>query len=51
MKYQQEMNTKKDTTLKIRISHLDKQEVRNKAKKEQRTISSYVRKKITGNEK
>lgn len=45
------MKNKKDTTLKIRISILDKQEVRDKAKKEQRTISSYVRKKITSNEK
>lgn len=51
MKYLRKMKNKKDTTLKIRISILDKQEVRDKAKKEQRTISSYVRRKITSNEK
>ena len=37
------MNTKKDTTLRIRISNQDKEIIRNAAEKQQKTISTYVR--------
>ena len=37
------MNTKKDTTLKIRISLEDKETIRDTAKQQHKTISSYVR--------
>jgi uncharacterized protein (DUF1778 family) len=37
------MNTKKDTTLRIRISIQDKETIRNTAHKQHKTISTYVR--------
>jgi len=37
------MNTKKDTTLRIRISHLDKETIRATAQQQHKTISTYVR--------
>lgn len=37
------MNTKKDTTLKIRISTQDKETIRATASKQHKTISTYVR--------
>ena len=37
------MNTKKDTTLRIRISNQDKETIRNAAEQQHKTISTYVR--------
>jgi uncharacterized protein (DUF1778 family) len=37
------MNTKKDTTLRIRISNQDKETIRATAQQQQKTISTYVR--------
>ena len=37
------MNTKKDTTLRIRISNQDKEIIRATAQKQHKTISTYVR--------
>jgi uncharacterized protein (DUF1778 family) len=37
------MNTKKETTLKIRISVQDKETIRATAQQQHKTISSYVR--------
>jgi predicted DNA binding CopG/RHH family protein len=37
------MNTKKDTTIKIRISTQDKESIRATASQQQKTISTYVR--------
>ena len=45
------MNTKKDTTIKIRISTRDKEIVQNQAKKEHSTLSNYVRTKIIKDER
>jgi hypothetical protein len=45
------MNTKKDTTIKIRISTRDKEIVQDQAKKEHSTLSNYVRTKIIKDER
>jgi len=45
------MNTKKDTTIKIRISTSDKEIVQDQAKKEHSTLSNYVRTKIIKDER
>ena len=45
------MNTKKDTTIKIRISTRDKELVLDEAKKQHSTLSNYVRTKIIKNER
>lgn len=37
------MNTKKDTTLKIRISTQDKESIRATASQQHKTISTYIR--------
>jgi flagellar biosynthesis/type III secretory pathway protein FliH len=45
------MNTKKDTTIKIRISTRDKEIVQDQAKRELSTLSNYVRTKIIKDER
>jgi len=45
------MNTKKDTTIKIRISTRDKEIVQDQAKREHSTLSNYVRTKIIKDER
>jgi len=45
------MNTKKDTTIKIRISTRDKEIAQDQAKKEHSTLSNYVRTKIIKDER
>ena len=45
------MNTKKDTTIKIRISSRDKEIVQDQAKREHSTLSNYVRTKIIKDER
>jgi len=45
------MNTKKDTTIKIRISTRDKEIVQDQAKKQHSTLSNYVRTKIIKDER
>ena len=43
MKYQAKMKTKKDTTIKIRISTQDKETIQATATQQHKTLSTYVR--------
>ena len=49
MKYQAKMKTKKDTTIKIRISTNEKDMLKDTAQKQQKTMSNILREAIVKN--